>query len=192
MMDPSQIFTVSITGNALSAEGRNLGTDGGTAAMYIRKSILTGFLVVAIGAGWLGKTLAQGNTSSPVVTYLDHEKVNASFAKGGSPILFAGQSGQGEYRVRTANRIQTEEGQVHSHKLGTDVLYVVSGAATFVVGRTEVGAKTKAFDESRGPSVEAGESYHLSKGDVIIVPPGVPHWYQNVETPFLYFVVEVP
>jgi quercetin dioxygenase-like cupin family protein len=160
--------------------------------MYIRKSILTGFLVVAVGAGWLGKTIAQGNTSSPVVTYFDHEKVNASFAKGGSPILLAGQSGQGEYRVRTASRIQTEEGQIHSHKVGTDVLYVVSGAATFVVGRAEVGAKTSALDESRGPSVEAGESYRLSKGDVIIVPPGVPHWYQNVETPFLYFVVEVP
>jgi quercetin dioxygenase-like cupin family protein len=160
--------------------------------MYIRKSILIGLTVVAIGAGWLGKTIAQENTSSSVVTYFDHEKVNASFAKGGSPILFTGQSGQGSFRVRTASRIQTPEVEIHSHKLGTDVLYVVSGAATFVIGGNEVAAKTKALDEIRGQSIQGGESYRLSKGDVIIVPPGIPHWYQNVEEPFRYFVVEVP
>jgi quercetin dioxygenase-like cupin family protein len=160
--------------------------------MYIRNSMLTGLAVVAIGAGWLGKTIAQGNASFSNVTYFDHEKVNASFAKGGAPILFAGQSGQGNFRVRTASRIQTPEVEIHSHKLGTDVLYVVSGAATFVIGGTEVAAKTTATDEIGGQSIKGGESYRLSKGDVIIVPPGVPHWYQNVETPFLYFVVEVP
>ena len=69
---------------------------------------------------------------------------------------------------------------------------MVSGAATFVIGGTEVAAKTTATDKIPGQSIKGGESYRLSKGDVIIVPPGVPHWYQNVETPFLYFVVEVP
>jgi quercetin dioxygenase-like cupin family protein len=160
--------------------------------MHIRKSILTGLVVIAVGAGWLGKTIAQENGPSPVVTYFDHEKVNASFAKGGSPILFSGQSGQGNYRVRTASRVQTDEGQIHSHKLGTDVLYVLSGAATFVTGRTEAATKTTAPDEIRGQSIQGVESYRLSQGDVIIVPAGVPHWYQNVETPFQYFVVEVP
>lgn len=160
--------------------------------VFIRKSILTGLVVIAIGAGWLGKTIAQENAPSSVVTYFDHEKVNASFAKGGSPILFAGLSGQGGYRVRTASRVKTDEGQIHSHKIGTDVLYVVSGAATFVAGRTEMGTRTTAPDEIRSQPIDAGESHRLSKGDVIIVPSGVPHWYQNVETPFLYFVVEVP
>lgn len=158
--------------------------------MYIRKSILTGLLVVALGVGWVGKTIAQGNPSSPVVTYIDHEKVNASFAKGGAPILFAGPSGPGEYRVRTASRSQKEEGEIHSHKLGTDVLYVVSGAATFVIGRTELAAE--AANETHGRAIQGVLSHRLSKGDVLIVPPGVPHWYQNVESPFFYFVVEVP
>jgi quercetin dioxygenase-like cupin family protein len=160
--------------------------------MYIRKSILTGLAVVAIGAGWLAKTIAQENSPSSVVTYFDHEKVDASFAKEGSVVLFAGQSGQGTYRVRTVRRVQTGGAEIHSHDLGTGVLYVVSGAATFVTGGTAVAAKTTAPDEIRGSMNPGGESHRISKGDVIIVPPGVPHWYQNVEPPFLYLVVDVP
>jgi glc operon protein GlcG len=31
----------------------------------------------------------------------------------------------------------------------------------------------------------------LSKGDVLIVPNGTPHWFQDVSAPFTYYVVKV-
>jgi quercetin dioxygenase-like cupin family protein len=157
--------------------------------MYIRKSILTALAVVAIGAGWLAKTIAQENSSSSVITYFDHEKVDASFTKEGGGVLAAGQSGRSTYKVLTAQRAQADEAEIHSHDLGTGVLYVMSGGATFVNRGTAVAAKTTAPGESGGQSIRGGESRRLSKGDVLIVPPDAPHSYRNVEAPFRYFGV---
>ncbi len=76
-----------------------------------------------------------------------------------------------------------------SHTGFTAVVYVVSGAATLVIGGT---VKTNAADKFGGQSVQGGESHRISKGDVIIVPPDTIHWYKNVETPFRYMEVAVP
>ena len=74
----------------------------------IRKTVLTGLAVVAFGAGWLSKTVAQEASSYPFVTVFDHEKVNASFAKavsaGGSMVLFRRTTPQGTYRVNAQSR----------------------------------------------------------------------------------------
>jgi quercetin dioxygenase-like cupin family protein len=76
-----------------------------------------------------------------------------------------------------------------SHKGFTEVVYVVSGAATLVIGGT---AKTKVPDKFGGRSIQGGESYRVGKGDVFIMPPDTIHWYKNVETPFHYLGVPVP
>jgi glc operon protein GlcG len=28
-------------------------------------------------------------------------------------------------------------------------------------------------------------------GDVVVIPNGVPHWFKEVEAPFLYYVIKV-
>jgi len=66
----------------------------------------------------------------------------------------------------------------------------MSGAATFITPGTAA-AKT-APNELGGQSIGKGESHRISKGDVIVVPPGAPHVYKNVEEPFRYLVVETP
>ena len=76
-----------------------------------------------------------------------------------------------------------------SHKDYTAVVYVVSGAATLVVGGT---TKPAAPDKFGGQLVGGGGSRRISKGDVFIMPPDTIHWYKNVETPFRYLEVPVP
>ena len=165
--------------------------------LYIRKTVLTLLAVVAIGAGWLAKTIAQENSSSPVITYFNHDKVDASFAKatsaGGGRVLFARKDGQGKtWTVNTNSRGQGGEGEVHQHEGWTAVVVVMSGAATFVTPGTAVAAKTTAPDEFGGQLIGGGESHRISKGDVIIVPPNAPHSYKNVEEPFRYLVIQTP
>jgi mannose-6-phosphate isomerase-like protein (cupin superfamily) len=155
--------------------------------MYFRKSIMLGLTVLAIAGGWLARTSAKEKSSSSVVTYFDHEKVDAAFARNAP--LFGGESGLAKYKVLTARR--DHPGEVEIHNLDTDIIYVLSGTATFVTGGTPVAAKTTAPDEIRGQAIQGGDSHRLSKGDVIIVPAGVPHWFQEVKAPFLYFVVKV-
>jgi mannose-6-phosphate isomerase-like protein (cupin superfamily) len=164
--------------------------------LKVRMAVLTGLAVVAIGALWHAKTSAQENSSSGVVTVFDHEKLDASFAKalsnGGSNLLWSRTSSIGTYNVSTHSRESVKaackpEGCGHTGY--TAVVYVVSGAATMVVGGT---VKASAPDKFGGQSIQGGESHRISKGDVFIMPPDTIHWYKDVEAPFRYIEVPVP
>jgi quercetin dioxygenase-like cupin family protein len=54
-----------------------------------------------------------------------------------------------------------------------------------------VEGKTIAPDEIRGARIDGGSAQALAKGDVLIVPNGVPHWFKEIKAPFLYYVVKV-
>jgi quercetin dioxygenase-like cupin family protein len=166
----------------------------------IRKAVLTASIVVAFSAGWFAKTAAQQNSSVPAITYFNHEKVDASFAKAistdGSRVLFSRKDSHGEtYTVHTNSRTKADEGQPHSHEGWTAVVVIMSGAATFVTPGTPGAAKSASAaksDDLGGQSIGSGETHRIGKGDVIIIPPGVPHVYKNVEEPFHYLVVQTP
>src|ERR1700693_2750653 len=151
--------------------------------LNIRKTVLAGLAVVAIGAVWHAKTIAQENSSSGVVTLFDHEKLDASFAKaasnGGSNLLWNHTSSKGTYNVDTHSRESVKAAckpEGCSHKDYTAVVYVVSGAATLVVGGT---TKITAPDKFGGRSIQGGESHRISKGGVFIMPTGHTHWYTS-------------
>ena len=165
--------------------------------LSIRKTTVTVLTIVAFGAGWLAKTAAQQKSSPPPITYFSHEKVDASFAKAvagdGSRVLFSRKDSQGRtFTVHTNSRSKAEKGELHSHEGWTAVVVVMSGAATFETPGKPATSKTTAPDELGGQSIGSGESHRISKGDVIIVPPGVSHSYKNVEEPFHYLVVQTP
>ena len=58
-------------------------------------------------------------------------------------------------------------------------------------GGTVVDGATTAMDEIRGAAISGGETRQLTKGDVVVVPNGVPHWFKQVNGPLLYYVVKV-
>jgi mannose-6-phosphate isomerase-like protein (cupin superfamily) len=123
---------------------------------------------------------------APVVTYVPKDKVAAAFAKGGP--LYAFDDG----KVMAGHR-DDAKGAAEIHGKDTDVFYVLEGSATFVTGGELVDGAPKAGepDEIRGPSIRGGESRKLEKGDVIVIPHGVPHHFTEVSAPFNYFVVKV-
>lgn len=143
--------------------------------------------MLAIASGNPLRTMADERSSPAPVTYFDHEEIAAAFAKGGE--LFGAQSGDATYRILTARR--DGPGEVEIHKLDTDIMYVVSGTATFVTGGSPEGAKQTAPSEIRARSIKGGTENLLSKGEMIIIPKNTPHWYKDVQPPFLYLVVKV-
>ena len=76
------------------------------------------------------------------------------------------------------------------HALDTDIIYVLDGTATLVTGGKATDVKNVAADEFRGSAIEGGDTRELKKGDVVIIPAGVPHWFKDVTNPFLYYVVK--
>lgn len=130
---------------------------------------------------------AAGQAASAKAEYYPHEQVAAAFAKGGA--LAQGKSGQAVYQVLTAKR--DGPGEVEVHGLDTDIVYVLKGTATFVTGGAVVGGKHTAPNEIRGKSIQGGTPHHLAAEDIIIIPHGVPHWFEAVQPPFQYLVIKV-
>jgi len=67
------------------------------------------------------------------------------------------------------------DGAAETHETQVDVITVVSGEGTLVVGGTMIGGKTTAPNEIRGKSLNGGVRKPLAAGDVFHIPAGVPH-----------------
>jgi quercetin dioxygenase-like cupin family protein len=117
------------------------------------------------------------------VTFVDHQKVAAALAKGGPLVTADNLLVSGSHRDKA--------GQVEVHDKETDVLYVIEGEATFVTGGTMIGGKVTKAGQSLGTDIKGGDTHNLSKGDVIVVPAGVPHWFKEVPHSISYYVVKV-
>ena len=139
-------------------------------------------LIVVILVGMFASVaLSEPKAVSPV-TYIDSEKVAAAFAKGMPLIETPG------YKVHAGRR--ERPGLVELHTQETDVIYVVDGTATFVTGGTMVDGKLVSPGQLRGTSITGGDTHHLKKGDVIVVPNGTPHQFTETSNPFLYLIVK--
>jgi len=120
------------------------------------------------------------------VSYFPKSEVDEAFAKGA--VLFDGD-GARNYMVHTSRRVSP--GLVEVHTRDTDILYVREGSATIVTGGTMIDGKAIATEEIRGRDIAGGETRSLVPGDVMIIPSGVPHWFKEVNGPFLYYVIKV-
>lgn len=117
------------------------------------------------------------------VLHLDHAKVDEAIAKGMS--LAQNTS----FKISTSRR--TGPGIVEVHEHDTDIFYVLEGQATFVTGGQVVEPKPSGPAEIRGKEITGGTPRNLVKGDIIVVPSGVAHWFKDVKGPFVYLVVKV-
>jgi len=116
------------------------------------------------------------------VTHIPADKVAAAFAKAATLVDTP------EFGVIAARRDKGGEAEVHTSE--TDVFYIVDGTAEFVTGGTLIDPKETAPGQLRAGGIRGGASRTLRKGDVIVIPAGVPHWFREVRGEFLYFVVK--
>ena len=115
--------------------------------------------------------------------HVDPARVAEALAKGGTLVTRPDLIVQGSHRDKP--------GQVEVHDKETDVLHILEGEATFVYGGTMIGGKTTRPDQWLGTDITGGETHHIVKGDVFVIPAGVPHWFKAVPSSISYFVVKV-
>ena len=121
--------------------------------------------------------------SSTTVTIVPSAAVTEAFKKG------AGFVESSELKINGGRRDGPGGAEVHGRD--TDVFYILEGSAVLVTGGTVEGGKTTAPNEIRGTSITGGESHTVNKGDVVVIPRGLPHWFKEVpQVPLLYFVVK--
>lgn len=185
-------FTPLIGGIPIIIDGQvvgGIGVSGASSANQDEELALAGANALGVAgrgeAGLLGssafaKATADRSPPATIATFVDANRVAAAFAKGQPLLETAG------YKVHASRRV--EPGQAEIHTLDTDVVYVVDGSATLVTGGKAIDTKEVAPNEIRGTKIEGGEEHRITKGDVIVIPNGVPHQFTAVTGELHYFV----
>jgi mannose-6-phosphate isomerase-like protein (cupin superfamily) len=83
------------------------------------------------------------------------------------------------------------DGSAELHETEADIFVVQSGSATLIVGGEMVNAKTTAPNEVRGTSIKNGTEHKIGPGDIVHIPPKVPHQLMVGKGKFTYFVMKV-
>lgn len=87
---------------------------------------------------------------------------------------------------------RTADGAVEWHETQADVFFVQSGTATLLLGGRYVNGETVGPHEKRNGSIVGGVRRKMSAGDIVRIPPRVPHQVLLEGAPtFDYFVVKV-
>lgn len=139
-------------------------------------------LLALLALGLVARAAAvDAPPTEPVI--FDHAQIDAGFAKG-LPWLI-----NTSYKIQAGRRVQGGKVEIHEHD--TDILWVTEGSATLVTGGKVVNQTTKSPGEFGGDKIEGGTTRKVVKGDLIVIPQGIPHWFSAVDGTFLYFVVKV-
>ena len=95
--------------------------------------------------------------------------------------------------------VEHATGGALEHEYVTEVYHIISGSGTYVTGGTIDNPKEAAADNELvtlldGPSlsggvVKGGVSRHVGPGDVIIIPPNTPHWFSDIESDKVEYLV---
>src|SRR6185369_15388905 len=103
------------------------------------------------------------------------------------------------HRAKTAGR---DIGGGIEHSQITEVYHVISGNGTFVTGGVIENPRESPSDSAvvkvlNGPStgggpIQNGVSRKLGPGDVVIIPPNTPHWFSEIKSDqIVYLVVRI-
>ena len=89
------------------------------------------------------------------------------------------------YRVNVVYRDKPGIAMAHltGPAKGTEVHYIIDGSATVVTGGTLLRPAGKPTD------IQGGETRKVSKGDVLVIPAGTPHWYKEINGSVTYLEV---
>jgi mannose-6-phosphate isomerase-like protein (cupin superfamily) len=103
------------------------------------------------------------------------------------------------HRAKTAGR---DVGGGIEHSQITEVYHVMEGNGTLVTGGPMTDVKEEPPDtpvvkvlngpSTRGGPLQAGVSRKLGPGDVVVIPPNTPHWFSEITTDqIVYLVIRV-
>jgi quercetin dioxygenase-like cupin family protein len=178
-----------LTGDETKSEGKVV-TEATKKFFCLMMLILFAYAIGAHENAYSITTQDSASQTTPAdasgVMYFPADKVSLTFSKGAT--LYNGNP-ERNYRVQTFHR--DKPGEVEVHTKDTDVFYMLEGSATFATGGAMVGGKDTAPNEIRGASMDGGVVRQVGKGDVIIIPANVTHWWKEVQQPITYFGVKV-
>ena len=79
------------------------------------------------------------------------------------------------------------------HPLSIEVYQIIDGGGTLVTGgHLDPPVAPETPDLVRTKSIVGGVTRRVAKGDVIVMPPGTPHWFSAVDGAITYLEARIP
>ena len=180
----SRVRGIEISGTAiLNGEAREIGRGD---VIMVPNGTPHWFREVSPAINYFAVKLRQTDSHTPVPSTVRFWKGSDVFAGGG--LVFDGK--EGTY-VRVYALRRDKPLGVELHALDTDVVFVTDGSGTFVTGGTIVEPRSLRENEGTGLSIAEGTPRSLSRGAVLVVPHGVPHWLRDINGNLEFFAVKV-
>lgn len=138
--------------------------------------LLVAWAAVAFGQAQRAPRMERGAAPTDKATFFSGSDLKADVrsqvAKAVSNSI--GLMEGGHFSLNLVHRVGKEEPQWHQEEV--DLYIIQEGTATIVTGGELVGPITTAPDgDKRGTAIRGGESRVVGPGDVVFIPPGVPH-----------------
>ena len=118
------------------------------------------------------KSYASSAEVAAVVAKLKSERKESQPLAAQSLLRLAPYNVSIEYRVTV--------GPAAIHDRDAELFYVIDGAATLVTGGTLANGKRTNAENQSGTAIDGGSHQEIAKGDFVIVPEGVAHWFSAI------------
>jgi mannose-6-phosphate isomerase-like protein (cupin superfamily) len=127
--------------------------------------------------GGRGAAPAPAPTDPAVGTVMTAAELSAALAKLGTdrPNSSVRVFSLSPYTINVEHRAPLPQNAA-VHDTEAELFYVVDGSGTMVTGG-------KLLPDNKG--IEGGTPHKLNKGDFVMVPKGVPHWFSQIDRPVL-------
>lgn len=163
--------------------------------------------VLAILFACLTTARAQSQAAPPPggTTHVTQAEIQAAVTKtasarvGDQQVRVVDINGEYHVGVGVVHRSKPSGPNSIEHSQIAEVYHVMEGSATLVTGGTMENPKPAAPDSNvvkvlNGPStnggrITGGQSWKVSVGDVIVIPPNTPHWFSDIESDQIVYLV---
>jgi mannose-6-phosphate isomerase-like protein (cupin superfamily) len=135
-------------------------------------------------------------TTADIKDAMKNAKVNPGAVPGTfDQTLRVLDTGDAHVGAAIIRRIQAEDKDALVHAKVTEIYQITEGGGTLELGGTLVGGKpfvsssggaSAIGPSTRGTGIEGGHSRHVTVGDVVIIPAGIPHRFSTLDGPITY------
>jgi mannose-6-phosphate isomerase-like protein (cupin superfamily) len=95
------------------------------------------------------------------------------------------------YNVNMEHRVPVEQNAA-VHEKEAELFYVIDGGATVVLGGKLTKESRTNPENLTGNGIEGGNSKKIAKGDFILVPEGMPHWFSKIDGELTLMSLHLP
>ena len=137
----------------------------------------------------LGLPLFAQGTGAPSAAYMSGAEVARSLSTAVAADAAAGAAVTIAPGIMVRRRNGGGEPQYAVvHPFSTETYYIVDGSGTLVTGGVldPPPAEPSDPDVVRSKTIRNGVTHKVAKGDVIVVPPGTPHWFNAIDKTITY------